>query len=98
MVWSFQVWLKNGMAYAGIVSILEINFNVVLNARLPNIAIKIAKDKIGKFTKNWTVCKAQIALEESLMYYKMYAKNKETKNFNNAYSTLATLMKISVLM
>ena len=64
------------MAYAGIVSILEIDFNVVLNARLPNIAIKIAKDKIGKFTKNWTVCKLKLH-SKILCFTEMYAKNKE---------------------
>ena len=39
-------------------------------------AIKIAKDKIGKFTKNWTVCKLKLH-SKILCFTEMYAKNKE---------------------
>ena len=60
LVWSFQVWLKNGIVSVGTVSILEINSNVVQNARLQYIAVKIVKEKTGKVTKNFTVCKLKL--------------------------------------
>ena len=63
MVWSFQVWLKNGIVCVGIVSIREIILNAAPNAKLPNTAPRIVKSLIGKFTKKCTVFKLKLTLK-----------------------------------
>ena len=91
LVWSFQVWLKNGIASVGTVSILEINFNVVQNARLQFIAVKIVKEKTGKVTKNFTVCKLKLNSMNLWIFIKKNCMKRFSKFLLNFFFFFTTL-------
>ena len=85
MASKFQVWLKNGIISAGSVSLQEINSNAVPNAELHNTAARIAKNKIGQFTKNYMERRLTLNVKNLVnCFHKSYAA-KKIKNFKDLF-------------